>query len=252
MNLRGTEITFALKEGTTQNKLPPLEGSELVKAQGPVRDRVRDILKRAAGREEITFEMSGLDNRFPNFPISGLSRIVAQEVRRVLKSGESGLEHIVINVDGEANLEEFQDIFEGYIKHLEVDLGREPYHTVDLIIERPDGLVVIERSNPPYGWALPGGFIDPGEDAQTAARREAKEETNLDLGGLREFRVYDQPGRDPRFETSTTVFIGTGMGDPRSGDDAQALKILPFHDLIGADFAFDHGRIVSDYVASER
>ena len=252
MNLRGTEITFALKDGTPDKKAVGMEGPELVKAQGPVRDRVRDILRRAAEREEKLFEMSGLDNRYPDFPIGGVARIVAQEIRRILKAGDSGLEHIVINVYGGQNLEEYQDTFEGYIKHLEIDLGREPYHTVDLIIERPEGLVVIERSNPPYGWALPGGFIDPGEDAQTAARREAKEETNLDLGGLREFGVYDQPGRDPRFETSTTVFIGTGMGEPRSGDDAQALKIIGYHDLLGADFAFDHGRIVGDYIATER
>lgn len=252
MNLRGTEITFVLKQGSVERKKVELNGVDLVKAQDPVRERVREILTKAAKREETVFEMSGLDNRYPDFPIGGVSRIVAQEVRRILKTGESGLQHITINVDGEANLQEFQDTFEGYIKHLEIDLGREPYHTVDLIIERPDGLVVIERSNPPYGWALPGGFIDPGEDAPTAARREAKEETNLDLEELREFKVYNQPGRDPRFETSTTVFIGKGVGDAQSGDDAQALKILPFHDVLGADFAFDHGRIVSDYIATER
>ncbi len=252
MNLRGTEITFALKEGGAPTKFTPMASHELVKAQGPVRERVRDILTRAAGRKETFFEMSGMDNRFPNFPVSGVARIVAQEIRRLLKRGHGGLQHIVINVNGESNLQQYQDIFEGYIKHLEVDLGKEPYQTVDLIIEMPEGLVVIERSNPPYGWALPGGFIDPGEDAQTAARREAKEETNLELGGLREFAVYNQPGRDPRFETSTTVFIGSGMGQPRSGDDAQDLKIMPYHELLGADFAFDHGRIVSDYIATER
>ena len=55
-----------------------------------------------------------------------------------------------------------------------------PKPTVDIVIhDRERGLVLVDRKNPPYGNALPGGFIDLGESAEQAAVREAFEETNL-------------------------------------------------------------------------
>ena len=101
----------------------------------------------------------------------------------------------------------------GYIDHVVRKLGSGPYVTVDIIIETLQGIVLIERSNPPYGWALPGGFVDYGESLEEAAAREAKEETNLDLVDLRQFHTYSAPGRDPRFHTITTVFIAEGQGE---------------------------------------
>jgi 8-oxo-dGTP diphosphatase len=127
-----------------------------------------------------------------------------------------------------------------------------PYVTVDIIIELPEGVVIIERLNPPSGWALPGGFVDIGESVEDAARRETKEESNLELENLRQMHTYSDPKRDPRFHTVSTVFIATGVGRPQSGDDAKNLKIVPYDDLLTLEYAFDHKQVIKDYLDIRR
>lgn len=127
-----------------------------------------------------------------------------------------------------------------------------PFVTVDMIIELPQGMVVIDRLNPPYGWALPGGFVDMGESLEDAARREAKEETNLELEDLRQMHTYSDPKRDPRFHTVSTVFICRGVGTPRSGYDAKDLKIFAYSDLLKIDYAFDHKLVIQDYLKTRK
>ena len=59
---------------------------------------------------------------------------------------------------------------------------KSPALAVDIIIEMGNGgIVLIRRQNPPHGWAIPGGFVDYGESMETAAVREAKEETMLEI-----------------------------------------------------------------------
>ncbi len=124
---------------------------------------------------------------------------------------------------------------------------RNPYPTADVIVEMEDGgVVLIERRNPPAGWAIPGGFIDYGESAEDAARREIREETGLEIGDLRQFGVYSDPGRDPRFHTITTVFTARGSGTPRAGDDAGKAAVFTENDL-PEDIAFDHRAILTEY-----
>lgn len=127
------------------------------------------------------------------------------------------------------------------------DRPRNPIPTVDIIIEYEGGIVLIERKNPPHGWALPGGFIDYGESAEHAAVREAREETGLALEDLRQFHVYSDPGRDCRFHTMTTVFVARGIGELIAADDARAAAVFA-PDEPPSPLAFDHGTIISDYV----
>jgi ADP-ribose pyrophosphatase YjhB (NUDIX family) len=125
---------------------------------------------------------------------------------------------------------------------------RNPVPTVDIIIEYKDqGLVLIERANPPPGWALPGGFVDYGESLEAAAIREAREETGLTVTLLGQFHTYSDPRRDPRQHTITTVYVAQGAGLPKAGDDARRLAIFPPEQL-PAVLAFDHSLILSEYL----
>ncbi len=90
--------------------------------------------------------------------------------------------------------------------------------------------------------------MDYGESLEDAAVREAKEETNLELKDLRQFHTYSKMGRDPRFQTVSTVFIARGEGQPKSGDDAKAFKVVPYADLLKSDYAFDHKDVIRDYL----
>ena len=125
---------------------------------------------------------------------------------------------------------------------------RNPVPTVDIIIEYQDqGLVLIERQKPPYGWALPGGFVEYGETLEEAARREAKEETGLEVKLMGQFHAYSDPERDPRQHTITTVFVARGHGHPQAASDAKSLAIFPPEEL-PSQLAFDHNRILQDYL----
>ena len=124
---------------------------------------------------------------------------------------------------------------------------RNPLPTVDTIIEVDGrGIVLIHRINPPYGWALPGGFVDYGESLEDAAVREAKEETNLDVQLVRQFHTYSDPKRDPRFCTISTVYIAKASGTPVGKDDAKEARIFS-RDEIPEQMAFDHKKILQDY-----
>jgi ADP-ribose pyrophosphatase YjhB (NUDIX family) len=125
---------------------------------------------------------------------------------------------------------------------------RNPKPTVDIIIQlHGDAVVLVRRRNPPPGWAIPGGFVDEGESLETAARREALEETSLEVELLYQLHTYSDPGRDPRFHTISTVFVAKHVGGilcPK--DDATEAGIYTRQNL-PPDMAFDHRAILEDY-----
>lgn len=135
----------------------------------------------------------------------------------------------------------------------EIDTYRNPFPTVDLILMDPEetGVWLVERRNPPPGWALPGGFVEVGEGLEAAAAREGREETSLEIEILDQFRAYGDPGRDPRFHTITVVFLAHGRGAAVARDDARSVRFFPW-DAIPAELAFDHKAILGDYRRTRR
>lgn len=127
-----------------------------------------------------------------------------------------------------------------------VERYRNPFPTVDIIIQLEKGVVLIKRKNPPFGWALPGGFVDYGESLESAAVREAGEETSLRVELLYQLGAYSDPSRDPRNHTISVVFVAKAVGEPMAADDAADIGIFD-RDSLPAPLAFDHKRILKDY-----
>lgn len=116
-----------------------------------------------------------------------------------------------------------------------------------MIAEIGDRVVLIERKNFPYGWAIPGGFVEFGETVEQAAIREAKEETSLDVAPRALLGIYSRPDRDPRGQTISVVYIGRATGKPDAQDDAKGIGLfLPSEPP--APLAFDHAEILADYM----
>jgi ADP-ribose pyrophosphatase YjhB (NUDIX family) len=128
---------------------------------------------------------------------------------------------------------------------------RNPSPTVDIIINIGESIILIERRNPPHGWALPGGFVDYGETLEAAAIREAREETGLELENLRQFHAYSDPNRDPRQHNISVVFTAEACGAAKAGDDAKNVRLFSMDDL-PVPLCFDHARILNDYIAGKK
>ena len=132
---------------------------------------------------------------------------------------------------------------------------KKPSVTVDIFIHNKNKeFILIKRKNNPFkdSWALPGGFVDYGESLEDAAIREAKEETNIDINIIKQFKVYSSPSRDPRGHTITLVFIATGdMSSMFADDDAKDINVFSFNDLEDIDLAFDHKIILTEIFNSE-
>jgi ADP-ribose pyrophosphatase YjhB (NUDIX family) len=179
-------------------------------------------------------------------------KIAAQEIIRAARVRHTSLRAIRLCCRDPGAFSALQKAVTGYINHFLDVLLWGPFVTVDAIIEVGEGVVLVRRSNPPFGYALPGGFVDYGETLEEAVTREALEETGMELQGLRQVHTYSDPARDPRFHTITTVFSAQGKGSPRAGDDAAAIHVAGRKEIEGLPFAFDHGQILKDYFSRAR
>ena len=130
-----------------------------------------------------------------------------------------------------------------------------PALAADAIIELVDlperPIVLIERKNPPPGWAIPGGFVDIGESVPNAAIREALEETCLQVRLQCLLGCYSDPARDPRGHTVSMIYVAQAHGEPRAADDAANVGIFDPAD-ISVPLAFDHEQILWDYLQYRR
>ncbi|MEE9614631.1 MAG: NUDIX hydrolase [Thermodesulfobacteriota bacterium] len=131
--------------------------------------------------------------------------------------------------------------------------GMMPSGMMPSAVTPSNGIVLIERKNPPYGWAIPGGFVDAGESLEDAARREAIEETSLSVRLVCQMHAYSDPGRDPRFHTVSVVFVAEAPpgAEPVARDDARAVGVFT-EDTLPAPLAFDHAEILKDYFRWKR
>jgi len=131
-----------------------------------------------------------------------------------------------------------------------------PFLAVDGIVNLQDekgkflGIVLIERKYPPVGLALPGGFVEIGESVEEAVIREMKEETSLDVIAVRQFRVYSEPDRDPRFHVVSVVFECVARGEPKGRDDAKVARLYHYREIPLESLVFDHSKILKDYLSS--
>lgn len=125
-----------------------------------------------------------------------------------------------------------------------------PLLAADIVIELIDKpgrpIVLIERKNEPFGWAIPGGFVDVGETVEDAARREMQEEVGLKVTITGLLGVYSRPDRDPRGHTVTVIYTGEATGEPVAADDAADVGIFTPEDL-PQPLAFDHAEVLADY-----
>lgn len=125
-----------------------------------------------------------------------------------------------------------------------------PGLAADTIIELTDRpnrpIVLIERLFEPFGWAIPGGFVDVGEKLECAAVREAKEETDLDVELTVLLGCYSDPARDPRGHTVTMVYVASARGEPHALDDAKTVGVFDL-DSLPEPLAFDHAQVLADY-----
>ena len=217
-----------------------------------IRNSCRSALKAADELKVKSIAFPALGCGVGGFPLKASAKIMAQEVMKHLREAKTSLEEIIFCMHEKEAYEIFDKNVAGYIDYMLTKQAKGPFVAVDAIIDIAGGVVIIERSNPPFGWALPGGFVDDYESLEDAVRREMKEETDLELLDLKQFHAYSKPGRDPRFHSIGVVFTAKGKGTPKAGDDAANLKVIKLTDIDKIPFAFDHKQILKDYIASKK
>ena len=201
-----------------------------------------------AGEKRVLFSVPG--GKEP-FSFNQAGKIIAQEIYRyIFEYKEHPVRQFTVKPSEDVEKEPFRKGLIGYLNYFGNE-QKSPFLTTDCIIRVKGGVVVIERSNPPLGFALPGGFVDYGESLEEAVRREMKEETGLSLKDLKQYHTYSAPKRDPRFHVVTTVFTAFSSGKPVAGDDAKSVRVITARDIPKMKFASDHKKILLGYFAGK-
>lgn len=222
--------------------------------EAKIRSSCANALKEAEKLKITSIAFPALGCGVGGFPEIGAAKIMAQEVFRHIWFDYPGtsLKEIIFALFARPAYDVFTKNVLSYLEYIIHKLQQGPFVTVDIIIEFSEGIVLIERSNPPYGWAIPGGFVDYNESLEDCAVREAKEETSLDIYDLVQFHTYSKPGRDPRFNTVTCVFTARAKGRPKAASDAANLRVLKPEEALKLNLAFDHKQVLKDYIGHKK
>ena len=212
-----------------------------------IRDATKSTLECAQKNKVESLAFCALGCGVGGFPLEVAAKLMGQEVfKYVREEKQPTLKKIIFVMFSDDAYSAFKKNIDGYIGYMEHKLAEGPFVTADCIIDYEGGVVMIERSNPPFGWAMPGGFVDYGESVEDAVIREMKEETNLDLEDLKQFHTYSEPSRDPRFHTVTVVFTAKGKRTLKADSDAKDAKVFKL-DQLPENIAFDHRKVLEDY-----
>jgi len=246
-------VSIKIKKGAKTSRAVYLDEAVLAGADEQVNERnVRQACVFALRcakhlrKSKVEFFVSRAATK--NFAPKAIAKIITQEIYRFAKEEKSCLKKIDIILSERKIYAIFCKTIYGYLSHLLDVLTQGPFVTVDAIIEVSGGVVLIKRSNPPFGWAIPGGFVDYGETLEAAVAREAKEETGLNVKNLKQMHTYSHPSRDPRFQTVTTVFVCQAKGVPRGASDALEARIFKPREWQKLHLVFDHQEVLEDYL----
>lgn len=251
MKLNGIDI-FVVKGDITKFKTDIIVDDIKDESRGQINeDSIRKTAKGsldcAQKNKMSSIAFSSLGCRPEGYSNEASSKIMAQEVFRYIREEKKPtLKEITFVLETEESYNIFNKNVKRYLEYITKKLSEGPFITVDGIVEHEGGIVLIERSNPPLGWALPGGFVDYGESVETAVVREIKEEISLDLVDFKLFKVCSDPKRDPRFHTVTVVFTGIGQGVLKADSDAKTAKVFKL-DALPEKMAFDHKEVIEEY-----
>lgn len=244
MKIRDVEISVVLKEKQEEHDVAVLELPRDI-TEDTFRAAVKSMLVDIFLNERVQI-ITEID-----YDASPASKIFTQEIFKYLKENDDYALRYLTVVVSEESFKIYKKNIEGYLSYMLYKGLLGPYVTVDGIVEYQDGLVLIERSNPPLGYALPGGFVDYGESVETAVVREIKEETNLDFYDFELLKVSSEPNRDPRFHTVSIVYYGKGKGELCAGDDAAQAHVFRL-DALPEKMAFDHKDLINEYLKLKR
>lgn len=214
-----------------------------------IRKAARNVLLKAKEKNVSSLAIPALGCGLGGFSFEVSSKIMAQEIFKFVHFDTPGsVEKITFALFSDEAVEAFESNVKNYIEYIYQKIQKGPFITVDGIIPMGDGIILIERSNPPSGWALPGGFVDWGETVEEAVKREVKEETNIDTGKLEFFGVYSSADRDPRFHTVSCVYIIEPKNkDFKASSDAKNIALYSKEQLKSIKIAFDHREIIEKF-----
>ncbi|RLC45767.1 MAG: hypothetical protein DRI23_13090 [Candidatus Cloacimonadota bacterium] len=214
-----------------------------------IRKCTENILKEAERLRIKSIGIPALGCGTGRFPPQAASKIMAQEVFKFVHFTQpSHLKKIVFVLFKKKLFDIFAKNTPSYINYIYQKIQKGPFLTVDGIISINNKIVLIERKNPPFGWALPGGFVDWQETVEEAVKREVEEETNIKAKRIKFFGIYSSPTRDPRFHTVSCVYIVFPENKNfRASSDAKNIGLFSKEEIKKMKIAFDHRKIIEDY-----